>query len=27
VWRGEQFAMPWTAGLGVSGVIHIRKKK
>jgi len=27
VWKGEQFSLPWTAGLGVSGVFHLRKKK
>lgn len=27
VWKGEQFSLPWTAGIGVSGIIHIRKKK
>ncbi|MCO4773899.1 MAG: hypothetical protein KDA24_27955 [Deltaproteobacteria bacterium] len=27
VWQGEQFSMPWTAGIGVSGIIHLKKKK
>lgn len=26
-WRGEQFSMPWTVGLGLSGIIHLRKKE
>ena len=27
VWRGEQFSMPWSVGVGVSGLIHVKKKK